>query len=190
MPPVSQRYRDARRRQITGAARRCFARAGFHGTSMQDVFVESGLSAGAVYGYFDSKDALVSTIIDEVLAEITGALDAIIDSASPPPPGNVLGQMFQALDGAPHGTEIARGRSETGIERPAGRPLSPAARALHHARAALPTRRHPRPQLRPPPPRAGSHCAGPSVPVPTRPSRRGQRRDLHPRTVRSACRAT
>ncbi|MDT7707605.1 MAG: hypothetical protein QOG20_3212, partial [Pseudonocardiales bacterium] len=23
MPPVSQRYRDARRRQITGAARRC-----------------------------------------------------------------------------------------------------------------------------------------------------------------------
>jgi AcrR family transcriptional regulator len=108
MPPVSQRYRDARRRQITGAARRCFARAGFHGTSMQDVFVESGLSAGAVYGYFDSKDALVSTIIDEVLAEITGALDAIIDSASPPPPGNVLGQMFQALDGAPHGTEIAR----------------------------------------------------------------------------------
>ncbi|MDT7710864.1 MAG: hypothetical protein QOG20_6471, partial [Pseudonocardiales bacterium] len=85
-----------------------FARAGFHGTSMQDVFVESGLSAGAVYGYFDSKDALVSTIIDEVLAEITGALDAIIDSASPPPPGNVLGQMFQALDGAPHGTEIAR----------------------------------------------------------------------------------
>ncbi len=108
MPPVSQRYRDARRRQIIGAARRCFAQAGFHRTSMQDVFAESGLSAGAVYGYFAGKDDLVAAIIDEVLSEIIGALDAVTVSASPPRPAEVLGQVFRALDREPHGTELAR----------------------------------------------------------------------------------
>jgi AcrR family transcriptional regulator len=108
MPPVSQRYRDARRRQITDAARRCFARSGFHGTSMQDVFTESGLSAGAVYGYFAGKDDLVSAIIDEVLSEIMDALDAVIVSASPPPLDEVLGQVFAVLDRASGGTELAR----------------------------------------------------------------------------------
>lgn len=108
MPPVSQRYRDARRRQITDAARRCFARAGFHGTSMQDVFVESGLSAGAVYGHFDGKNDLVGAIIDEVLSEITAALDTLTATEPPPPLCEVLGRVFQVLDRPPHGRELAR----------------------------------------------------------------------------------
>ncbi|HEY0718123.1 MAG TPA: helix-turn-helix domain-containing protein, partial [Streptosporangiaceae bacterium] len=52
MPKVTQQYRDARRDQILSAARRCFLRDGFHVTSMQDLFAESGLSSGAVYRYF------------------------------------------------------------------------------------------------------------------------------------------
>lgn len=108
MPPVSQRYRDSRRRQIIDAARRCFARTGFHGTSMQDVFAEAGLSAGAVYGYFASKDDLVSAIIEEVLAEIVVALDTLTDAEKPAPPYEVLGRVLQVLDRPSHGTELAR----------------------------------------------------------------------------------
>ncbi len=108
MPPVSQRYRDSRRRQIIDAARRCFAQAGFHGTSMQDIFAESTLSAGAVYGYFASKDDLVGAIIEEVLAEIAAALDALTDAEPPPPPHEVLRRMLQILDRPPHGSELAR----------------------------------------------------------------------------------
>ena len=59
MPRVSDEYLEQRRRQILDAAQRCFARKGFHETSMQDVFRESGLSAGAVYRYFKSKNELV-----------------------------------------------------------------------------------------------------------------------------------
>ena len=68
MPKVTQQYRDARRDQILGAARRCFLRDGFHSTSMQDLFAEAGLSAGAVYRYFASKDEVIVAIAEETCA--------------------------------------------------------------------------------------------------------------------------
>ena len=108
MPPVSQRYRDSRRRHVIDAARRCFARTGFHATSMQDIFVESGLSAGAVYGYFAGKDELICAIIEEVLAEIAAALDTLTDTEPPPTLTHVLEQMVQVLDRPPHGAQLAR----------------------------------------------------------------------------------
>jgi AcrR family transcriptional regulator len=49
MPKVSQEHLERRRQQILEAATECFARQGFRGTSMQDIFDASGLSAGAVY---------------------------------------------------------------------------------------------------------------------------------------------
>lgn len=104
MPRVSQRYRDARRRQITDAARRCFARTGFHATPMADVFAESGLSAGAVYGHFSGKDDLVEAIINEVLSEITAALDTVTETEPPPPLSEVLGRVVQVLDTGSDGT--------------------------------------------------------------------------------------
>lgn len=108
MPPVSQRYRDARRRHIIDAARRCYARSGFHATSMQDVFTESGLSAGAVYGYFASKDDLIGGIIEEVLDEIDVALQNLTDATGPSSLDDALAGVFQALDQPQHGGELAR----------------------------------------------------------------------------------
>ena len=49
------------------AALRCFARNGIHPTSMQDIFFEAGLSAGAVYRYFPTKELLVGAVVDHVL---------------------------------------------------------------------------------------------------------------------------
>ena len=59
MPKVTEAHVEARRRQILDAAFACFARQGFHQTSMQDICRESGLSAGAVYGYFASKEEII-----------------------------------------------------------------------------------------------------------------------------------
>ncbi len=64
MPKVSEAHRDARRRQILEAAVACFARQGFHRTSMQDIIAKSQLSAGAIYRYFRSKDAIVEAIAE------------------------------------------------------------------------------------------------------------------------------
>ena len=59
MPKVSEQYLADRRQQILEAAIACFARNGFHQTTMQDVYTECGLSPGAVYNYFKSKDDMV-----------------------------------------------------------------------------------------------------------------------------------
>ena len=65
MPKVSEEHVDARRRQIVDAAIVCFARDGFHRATMQDICGEAGLSPGAIYSYFSSKDELVEAIADE-----------------------------------------------------------------------------------------------------------------------------
>ena len=65
VPKVSAAHRRARRRQIVDAAVECFARQGFHRTSMPDIITASGLSAGAIYRYFPGKDAIVEAIAEE-----------------------------------------------------------------------------------------------------------------------------
>ena len=60
MPKVTEEHVEARRRQILSAALRCFAREGFHRTTMQDIFREADLSPGAVYSYFKGKDELIA----------------------------------------------------------------------------------------------------------------------------------
>jgi len=80
VPKVSQQYRDSRREHILAAARRCFLRDGFHETSMQDLFAESGLSAGAVYRYFASKDEMILAIAEENMRDIVALLRALATS--------------------------------------------------------------------------------------------------------------
>jgi AcrR family transcriptional regulator len=65
MPRLKSERKTERRAQIIAAARTCFARSGFHKSTLQDVFLESGLSAGCVYNYFRSKDELMLAIAEE-----------------------------------------------------------------------------------------------------------------------------
>jgi AcrR family transcriptional regulator len=93
MPKVSQQHRDARRDQILSAARRCFLRDGFHMTSMQDLFAESGLSAGAVYRYFASKDEVIMAIAQENMREVL----AMIHEVAAQDPGHSAGEVVAAV---------------------------------------------------------------------------------------------
>ncbi|QXJ25040.1 TetR/AcrR family transcriptional regulator [Actinomadura graeca] len=70
MPRVSPEHLERRRRQIMDAARTCFIRKGIHETSMQDVFTESGLSAGAVYRYFKSKNEIIEAVMSTVIGDL------------------------------------------------------------------------------------------------------------------------
>ncbi|GAA4568637.1 TetR/AcrR family transcriptional regulator [Planotetraspora kaengkrachanensis] len=65
MPKVSQAHLDARRQQIIDAARARFAVHGFARTSMTDIVEASGLSTGAIYRYFTSKDEIVAAICEQ-----------------------------------------------------------------------------------------------------------------------------
>jgi AcrR family transcriptional regulator len=65
MPKVTDEHRDRRRRQILDAAMACFDRHGLHATTTDEIVAEAGLSAGAIYRYFDSKDAIIEAIAAE-----------------------------------------------------------------------------------------------------------------------------
>jgi TetR/AcrR family transcriptional regulator, transcriptional repressor of aconitase len=65
MPRVDDGYLASRRRQIMDAAIACFARQGFHRTTMQDIVAQSDLSAGAIYRYFPAKEDIVAAIAAE-----------------------------------------------------------------------------------------------------------------------------
>jgi AcrR family transcriptional regulator len=64
MPRISDARKDARRGQILAAAVRCFSRDGFQGATMPQICAEAGLSVGAVYSYFASKDAIVAALAE------------------------------------------------------------------------------------------------------------------------------
>lgn len=62
MARVTDAHIEARKSQILDAAWTCFARNGYHRTTMQDVATEAGISAGAIYRYFDGKEAVLVAI--------------------------------------------------------------------------------------------------------------------------------
>jgi len=81
MPKIAEQVRAARRDQIIAAARACFARAGYHATTMADVAAQAGVSKGTPYLYFDSKEALFLALHEAwdcgVADRVTAAIAAL-----------------------------------------------------------------------------------------------------------------
>jgi AcrR family transcriptional regulator len=107
MPKVSEEHLAARRRQILDAALACFSRRGFHQTSMQAIFEEAGLSPGAVYRYFESKEEIVRAIASETLTGFAGAIQPG-PQGEPLGPREILGRLFDALERVELRTERLR----------------------------------------------------------------------------------
>lgn len=67
-------HADRRRRQILDAAGEVFRRRGFHAASMAEIAKSFGMSAGHIYNYFDSKEAIIEALVtrdlDEFLVKI------------------------------------------------------------------------------------------------------------------------
>ncbi|MFG2958424.1 TetR/AcrR family transcriptional regulator [Streptomyces sp. NPDC048291] len=97
MPKVSQQHMDARRKQILDAARRCFLRDGFHSTSMQALFAESGLSAGAVYGHFAGKDEMILAIAEENMREVLDITVAVAANRQGRSMGEVMAELLDVI---------------------------------------------------------------------------------------------
>jgi TetR/AcrR family transcriptional regulator, repressor for uid operon len=64
MPKLKPATQAARRDHILNAAQMCFARSGFHRTTMQDICKAAEVSPGALYVYFTSKEALIQGVCD------------------------------------------------------------------------------------------------------------------------------
>ncbi|NQT78444.1 MAG: TetR/AcrR family transcriptional regulator [Bacteroidetes bacterium] len=63
-PEQFEKLREEKRRQIMDAALELFANEGYHSTSISNIAMQAGISKGLMYNYFESKEELVSSIID------------------------------------------------------------------------------------------------------------------------------
>lgn len=108
MPRVSEAHLAARRQQILEAAWRCFSRQGFHATSMQDVFAESGMSAGAVYRYFPSKADLVRTTAEGIAGIAEEAFQELLAEEPVARPDEALRRALLHIAGHVASGEIDR----------------------------------------------------------------------------------
>ncbi|MEU1168230.1 helix-turn-helix domain-containing protein, partial [Streptomyces sp. NPDC005921] len=97
MPKVTQQHMDARRKQILDAARRCFLRDGFHSTSMQDLFAEAQLSAGAVYRYFTSKDEMILAIAEDNMRDVLDITLAVAANQQGRSMGEVMAELLDVI---------------------------------------------------------------------------------------------
>ncbi len=64
-----------RHEQILQAAMVCFAKCGFHQTSMHDISERAGISVGLIYRYFENKEAVISAMADGHKEELQHTLE-------------------------------------------------------------------------------------------------------------------
>jgi AcrR family transcriptional regulator len=84
MPKIADQARAARRDQIMAAASECFARAGYHTTTMADIAEAAGVSKGTPYLYFPSKEALFIALYEEWDCGLSARVDAAVDALAEP----------------------------------------------------------------------------------------------------------
>lgn len=100
MPKVTDAHRKARRDEILAAAHRVFARRGFRGASIPMIIQESGLSVGAIYSYFEGKDALFLAVVEGAVDVKTAQIVSEPGDA-PRPPGELVRVVLGTMQGEP-----------------------------------------------------------------------------------------
>ncbi|HAT30188.1 MAG TPA: TetR family transcriptional regulator [Janthinobacterium sp.] len=65
---------QGRRLQVLAAAECCFGRSGFHGASMAEISKAAGMSAGHIYNYFDSKDAIIAAFVQQNMERVSAIM--------------------------------------------------------------------------------------------------------------------
>jgi AcrR family transcriptional regulator len=133
MPKVTEAHRESRRAQILDAAMACFARQGFHQTTMQDICREAALSPGAVYGHFAGKEEIIQECcalcqqsdlsgLEEIdpTADPVGVLDALVEHAfagmDGPKPVEMLRMNVQLWSEAMRNPELRTSLCARGID--------------------------------------------------------------------------
>ena len=105
MPKLKPETLEVRRTAILDAAEQCFARDGFHGATVQSICAETGISAGAFYVHFDSKEQLIAGICERDRRQFA---DRFQDLADAEDTITALGRLAEnyLVDDAPHKRQL------------------------------------------------------------------------------------
>jgi AcrR family transcriptional regulator len=97
MPRITDERRAARREQVLEAARACLQEHGLEAVSMEMIIARSGLSTGAVYGYFKGKDDIISAVVTEGTAAMGRQLVPILKDPEPRPLPELMEQLLRTI---------------------------------------------------------------------------------------------
>ncbi|HOX18381.1 MAG TPA: TetR/AcrR family transcriptional regulator [Spirochaetales bacterium] len=75
---------ESKREAILAAAKRLFAERGFKGASVSDIVEPLGMPVGSVYTYFENKDDILSSLIEEGWAEFEAGLEEAVRAEADP----------------------------------------------------------------------------------------------------------
>lgn len=82
-PALRERY-ERRRREVIATAAKLFAERGYQATSMSELTAATGLAAGGLYHYIESKEQLLIGICDELLDPLLERAREIVATEAPP----------------------------------------------------------------------------------------------------------
>jgi AcrR family transcriptional regulator len=99
VPRITEERREARREQVLEAARACLQEHGLEAVSMEMIIARSGLSTGAVYGYFKGKDQIINEMVSEGTAQLGAQLLPVLTNPEPPPLPELVEQVLRAIVG-------------------------------------------------------------------------------------------
>ncbi len=95
-PKVSEKHLEDRRQQILDAAVTSFSRKGFHQATIEDIRLEAGLSRGAVYHYFKSKEDIIDGLRQRSADETDSIFADVAEIGDPM--DNLIGLVDSTLD--------------------------------------------------------------------------------------------
>jgi TetR/AcrR family transcriptional regulator, transcriptional repressor for nem operon len=121
MPNARAAAKDATHERIVSVAARAIRRSGYDGTGVADIMKEAGLTHGAFYAHFASREAMLAEAAGRACAESAAAVAEVVASV---PPGMALASMLGAYLSKEHlartdiGCPLAALGSETSRQTP------------------------------------------------------------------------
>ncbi|NGM51322.1 TetR/AcrR family transcriptional regulator [Caulobacter sp. 602-2] len=92
-PPRWRRRSEARPGEIVQAALEVFAERGFAGARLDEIAAKAGISKGALYLYFETKDDIFRAVVREAVAPNLDRVEAVLAQATLPFP-DLLRMVF------------------------------------------------------------------------------------------------
>ncbi|UGT64345.1 TetR/AcrR family transcriptional regulator [Nocardia asteroides] len=112
--------------EIKGIALRLLTEGGPDAITLRAIAREMGMTAGALYGYFATRDDLISTLISDVYTELVILLEAARDAVPADDPGGRIVAWGEAVRGwavaHPAGFRLIYGDPVAGYRPPPGGP--------------------------------------------------------------------
>ena len=105
-PQTRTAAKEASRERIVSAAAKAIRRSGYDGTGVADIMKEAGLTHGAFYAHFDSREAMLAAAADRAGAEANGFAANVLAAV---PPDQALQALMQAYLSKDHLVGIESG---------------------------------------------------------------------------------